>query len=217
MLTTHEAGMLSVARRAISLLDDATLNKSTASYSADLRANVRAYWSGAFDFFDFFSSMQDTVARGFAAAWRSGASECGVSPDEASALERSRLRSEILQETEHIEGLADFVAANSKASGGKLRVAMSRVGLWANRFDAIASLAKTLTCNDKKLEWVIDVSKESCKDCLKLNGKVFRASVWNAAGVLPRSRALDCKGYNCGCRLVVTTKRGSSGPVPSLK
>jgi hypothetical protein len=56
----------------------------------------------------------------------------------------------------------------------------------------------------------------NCNDCLKLEGKVKRASVWEASGIRPQSHALECRGYNCQCSLEETNEPLSRGPLPGI-
>ena len=52
--------------------------------------------------------------------------------------------------------------------------------------------------------WVYGAT-EHCPTCLRANGQIHRFKAWANAGVLPQSSALQCKGYNCKCRLVPVT------------
>lgn len=53
--------------------------------------------------------------------------------------------------------------------------------------------------------WDIDLTKENCKSCLKLNGQIHRRSTWNAKNLYPNSPRLDCgAGKQCGCKRTVT-------------
>lgn len=47
---------------------------------------------------------------------------------------------------------------------------------------------------------------EHCADCLRLNGQKHRYKDWFNR-IMPKSSALECKGYRCKCELVKTTGR----------
>jgi hypothetical protein len=50
--------------------------------------------------------------------------------------------------------------------------------------------------------WVVDPAKEHCKTCLRLNGQVHKLKDYISRGLLPQSPALECGGWQCGCKLV---------------
>lgn len=52
--------------------------------------------------------------------------------------------------------------------------------------------------------WVYDPTKENCVTCLRLNGQIHRMKDYTSRGLIPRSRALVCGGWNCGCQLMPT-------------
>ncbi len=59
----------------------------------------------------------------------------------------------------------------------------------------------------------------NCSSCLKLDGKVKRASWWTENNVLPRVPGapwLACKGWRCQCGLFTTDKPLSRGRMPKL-
>jgi hypothetical protein len=180
-----------------------------------LRENARGLWGGTMDFFDFYQSMMLTITRGFNQAWEEGMQKFGMSLSDQTPEERSRLMQEIQHETAYIEGVADFIAVNSKANGGKLATCMQRIELWVAAYTRIVQLATAMAGKDKPLKWTIDAPKESCNSCLRLNGKVKRASYWYAH-VTPKSwDLLECDG-GCKCSLEPTTDPLSKGPLPHL-
>ena len=56
----------------------------------------------------------------------------------------------------------------------------------------------------------------NCSDCDNLNGRVYRASVWQASGLYPQSHSLACKGFRCKCKMEITNDRITPGKVPGL-
>jgi hypothetical protein len=51
---------------------------------------------------------------------------------------------------------------------------------------------------------------EHCKTCLRLSGQRHRLKEWRKRNLMPKSSLLECKGYNCACRLVRTSE-GAKG------
>jgi hypothetical protein len=86
----------------------------------------------------------------------------------------------------------------------------NRVGLWAATMMSIFFAGMSSRPDDPYLMWVRNPLKDSCADCVRLDGQVHRASEWRARNWLPRARNLECRGYNCGC-IFVETDGPSSG------
>lgn len=192
------------------------------AYARDIRGIVRALWSGALDYDQAFALMLDTVRIGLTSAYHEGASECGVQPSELTPTERIGLARIIADEQSHIAGFLDYVQAHNKASGDKLAPMLGRAEAWGLRYYDVYTRARLIACADRKLEWMINhvrVVKENCDSCLRLNGKVKRASYWKQHEVQPQNPPnpkLKCGGWKCGCGLVETDKPLSRGPLPRL-
>lgn len=171
---------------------------SESTYQRGLRAAVRGLWTGVLDFDQFWDAMSTTVRRGLNGAWFNAAGEYGILPGELNQEERAALQSSILQEQQHITPLGLAIEEGSKANGGKLGPLLDRVGLWAVKYQGVASQARVLAAKDEKLIWLRGATKDACNSCLRLAGKVKRASFWNRMGILPRVRNafyLECKGF----------------------
>jgi hypothetical protein len=192
---------------------------SVAQYRARLRSAAYGYWRGAGDYDWFLYQMIIIIEMGLTQAWNEGAAECGITPDEMTFREKMVLSGLIHEEQSHIDGFAKFIEQNSKATGGQRGTIYNRLELWVNRYNAVKNKSKTETCADQKLVWKLNalrISKEHCSSCLKMAGKVKRASQWQAAGVAPQSPDLECGGWRCACALVPTDEPMSKGPLPRL-
>jgi hypothetical protein len=158
--------------------------------------------------------VQDII-RVFTQAWYSGAADEGIKPDELSAEEINRLQSEIANEASFIANFGNDIVANSRAAGGRLEPLLSRSDLWANGYTRIRAIARLMAAKDKKKIWTLNPA-EHCPSCLKLEGKVKRASYWIEHGVQPKAwDKLVCK-LGCKCTLEDTDLPLSKGPLPSL-
>jgi hypothetical protein len=112
-------------------------------------------------------------------------------------------------------GLAVYIERNSRARKGKLRVVMQRIEVWAKAYNRIVQIAKTYAGKDKKQKWTMHPA-EHCQSCLKLSGKVKRASYWRDHDVYPKHwDKLECRN-GCQCTLEDTDEPMSKGPLPSL-
>lgn len=204
----------------VKALDDAriahALKAGTADFHAGIRAGIRGLWLGELTRFGFIETMEASIRRGFRAAWLEGAATCGISARELTSAERAAIEQAVNAQLPHLPGFADTIEAGSKENDGKLQPLFSRGELWANRFLEVRTQAQLSACADKKFEWEWDSKKEHCIDCAAQNGRVHRGSVWAAANVRPQSANLACQGFDCGCRLVPTTRRASPGRPPRL-
>ncbi len=163
--------------------------------------------------------MNGAIRRGFTQAWAEGAKECGILPDEITVAEQTKLNSLISTNLGFVRDFGVAIRRGSKANGGLLRTQMTRSGVWVSRYTQVVQEAKAMSCADQKLKWVIDPTKDNCSSCVRLNGKVKRASFWDERSIIPQvpdAGYLTCRGFNCGCTLRVTDDRVARGPLPNL-
>lgn len=185
-------------------------------YQSAINSAVRGLWQGVLTRADFQQSMTNTIGRWLTIAWREGMTDAGVDPDNMSAAEDLALARLITGEDGFVSKFGDDIQAGNKASGGKLQPFLDRAATWAKAYGRAKELARMMANADQKLEWVIGKTEKHCRDCLRLNGKVKRASTWLDYGVRPQSRELECHGYNCDCSLKPTKKPISKGALPRL-
>lgn len=190
--------------------------KSLVDFRRNLRAQVRRYWAGEDAKGDFVFNFFNAVDRGFNQAFAAGAAECGIRPNEYTNEMKTVLQNKINEQFPYINNLANRIVV--KADGGKLGKAMREIEVWIARYGELLNMGKLLACADRKLKWVLGAA-EHCPSCVKLSGKVKRASYWKAHGILPRvagAEYLECKGYNCKCSLEVTSDSLTRGSLPAL-
>lgn len=192
------------------------IERGQQAYRRYIREAVYGLWAGAFNEDEFISLLYETVRAGFTAAWHAGAKEMGIQPDELTVDERQALRGEMTLDFAYIVGFAAAIEAGSKANQGKLAPLMRRAELWMQRYLAVRNHAKQMAARDRKLKWVMHPLKEHCPDCLRLNGRVYRASTWGRYGLEPQSHDLQCGGWRCGCEFVPTDERATGGRPPRI-
>ena len=184
-------------------------------YARGIRAVVRALWIGVSDYFDAWDMMYTTIRRGITLAWHEGAAEVGIAPDELSPAETQALEQMIVGQLNYVDGFLSAILEGSRARKGKLGPQLKRAKMWANRYADARNRAKTMAGGDQKLIWTLGPT-EHCTTCLKLSGKIKRASQWRDANIRPQMSSLACGGYNCQCSLVPTTEPMSKGPLPRI-
>lgn len=196
---------------------DAADFSSEEGYGLGIRGSVRGLWRGDLDIAIFLAVMIFIIRAGFTAAWTRGAAEAGIDFNELTPEEINALEGEIAVDVGALANFAISIAAASRVLGGPLQPLLNRAELWQNRFEEIKSLALRMAGKNQKLMWVWNPLKEHCMDCLKYNGRVYRASVWDKRGIRPRSSELECGGWHCGCSFVLTDDPAMPGfpPLPS--
>lgn len=192
--------------------------KSVGDYRRSLRSLVRGYWKGDLGAFDFVDGVASAITRHFTQAWEEGAKKFGVTSDEMTDAEKTRLLLEINTEISYILPFADAVEAGSKANGGLLSPLFDRAELWVNNYGRIVSLAGSMAAADAKAIWEYGDTIDHCLDCSTYAGRVYRNSVWRKwlepYDALPRGRGLACNGYNCDCGFKPTSEPVSKGRPP---
>lgn len=187
-----------------------------ADYSRSIRAAVRGLWSGDLSYNDFLDAIDLAVRTGLTRAWYEGAAECGIiAPQELTIGEIGDLNRYINIQMGFVFAFANDINASSKANKGKLTPLMERAKMWTNRYNEARNYAKQLACADQKLEWIFGDTKH-CSSCLKLNGRVYRASIWAKYDVRPQHPSLECRGFHCACIFQKTNKPATRGRPPSL-
>lgn len=187
-----------------------------ADYTRTIRNAVRGLWSGQQGLFDFMDTMTNAIRRGFTRAWYEGMASVGLQPEDQNDDERAEMNLQINTEILHVLAFANAIMKGDKANGGKLQPLLDRAQMWTNRYIAIASQAMVMAGKDKKLKWVWNPLKEHCSSCQVLNGRVYRASIWQKYDLRPRMRKLACGGWRCGCSLIPTADLCTPGRPPSL-
>ena len=198
--------------------DDKAVSSPIENYAKALRDSVRVLWQGRVDRSGFGQAIFSAIARHIEIAWREGAAQCGIRPDERTQEEQQRLEQFIDGQLAFVPRFGRFIEENSKANGGLLRTSLNRLPPWVNRWNEVKAQAQQIACANVKWVWQLGVA-EHCKTCLKLNGRVMRGLRWDKLDVHPqdtRPGKLCCNGFNCKCRLVETDKRATPGRLPKL-
>lgn len=196
--------------------DNPNATKERSTYRLALVRNVQLLWEGRTTAYQFISAMTQAITNQFPEAWAIGSKVCGITTDELTEEEQEILASQIYENTSRLDGFAEFIVDHNRAAGSPLSMSLSRSELWLNSYDRVTEMAKGMACADQKLTWVLGATEKHCKSCLKMSGRVYRASIWNKNGTLPKSLNLACGGYRCDCKLVPTTKPITRGRPPKF-
>ncbi len=187
-------------------------------FRRSLRAGARGIWTGQLTANAVRNLMLLAIHRGYTNAWHEGMRRVGLKPEDMTMVEMMALNTAILSAGRHVTRFVAWAEMRTRADGVLLRTLWPRVETWINGYDAIVNRAAVMAGKDGPLEWRLGVA-EHCTSCLKLDGKVKRASWWTENNVLPRVPGapwLACKGWRCQCGLFPTDKPLSRGRMPKL-
>jgi hypothetical protein len=193
--------------------------KSLSTFQASVMALSRGVYTGTLTSFEGADALFSAVGRGYEQAFTEGQKACGVLANERTEEESAELTRLIGDNYQYVGRYIEWIVAHNKASGSPFEMIKARALLWVNRYEAIKAQAQAMACANKKLRWQIGkVKKESCRTCLKLNGRVARASAWNERNIYPRmvNGKLKCGGYNCHCGFIETDQPATRGRWPNL-
>lgn len=189
------------------------------TYARHLHNYAAALWRGDIDVGEFVGVMTDEVESAMRNAWIEGMGECELDWENATEDDKTVQVALASGQLPYIPDYAAWIVLHNRETGARLDSLDARTQLWINRWEQVRSAATAKCCGETKLEWVVDMPKESCSSCLRLNMQVRRASFWQEKGVLPRVPDADylvCKGHNCMCSLLETEEACSKGPLPHL-
>lgn len=190
--------------------------KSIATYQRALRELGTGMWRGEITRGDFTTRSRQEVSRSLEEAFFAGVESGGLSKADLTASERGKLVSLIKQEQIFITNLSAFIADNTKSKGGRLNVVRSHVDRWISRYANVKDIGFLIASRGKKKRWRVDPRKESCFDCLHLDGRIYTATVWLKNKIAPKSRLLACFGLWCGCTFEDTDEPVNRGRPPKL-
>ena len=196
------------------VLDVIVSELTLADFRRSIRASVRSLWGSTTTKSGFIGAMQLTLDRGFEQAWREGAKSVGILPGDRTTAEDTARQNILITSLNALPGFANFIFENQRGIS-PLSKSFTRSELWINRYNEVKNLAIQMSAADQKLIWQVGLT-EHCVDCVRLNGKVKRASQWLAAGIKPQDSRLNCGGFRCQCDTVPTDKPLSKGPLPKL-
>lgn len=183
--------------------------KDASAYERQLTNDVHALYSRAMSRRGFVSDVGAIIERQLNEAWKSGADEMMVLPEDFTPEDNAYIAKIISDEKAHVEGFADSVQ-NAAGNGEGWVQFQGRISIWVNRIADVENRARMYFGGKQRLKWVLGPTEEHCENCSKLNGLVAWATEWEASGVHPQSppnERIECHGWNCGCQLIPVEER----------
>lgn len=126
------------------------------------------------------------------------------SQDQLDDEQREALGEQVSEGTQTVPEVTEQVFAGFYlpiAEGGRGWNIVAKAALWAIFLAGAYELGKLHNRAKQQdfLRWRVSPGKDSCTDCLRLNGQIHTRKEWLDSGWLPKRRRLECNGYNCGC------------------
>lgn len=192
--------------------------KSAEAYRTYFTNDVHALYTRAMSRREFIRDMALIIDTQLRTAWKEGADESMVLPEDFTPEDDAIIQGIIDNEINYLDGLADDI---QNAAGDKLgwETFQPRIDIWVNRYNDTANRAKVHFGGKIKYRWDLGQTEEHCETCQALNGLVAFSDEWETAGLHPQSPPndlLECGGWKCDCTLNSTTERRTSGVLDKL-
>lgn len=186
-----------------------------ATFRSGIRSAVRGLWNGSFSIAQFKSAMKSTIERNLTQAWNEGARQCGIALDEMTDDEVKARDAFIKNQYQYIDGYANAIRENDKISKGNLAALFTRAEMWLERYPEAKANGHAMACADQKAEFFYGKTREHCRTCQGLVGRVYRYSTWvKYNAVPPHNWNFACRG-GCQCQLRQTDKPLTKGKFPT--
>jgi hypothetical protein len=190
--------------------------KSVQTYQRATRELATALWRGDISAREFEDRFRPRMTRSLEEAFIDGLEQGGLSREDLEPEDFDDLIETTGREETFIAPLATYISDNSRAKGGRLNVIRSRVDRWAATYSSTKELGFMVAKSTANLLWKYDPRKEHCRDCARLNGKVYKGRTWKKYDIRPQSKELACFGLWCGCQFEETDKPVNRGRPPAL-
>lgn len=189
---------------------------SLSSFQASVFAVSRGVWLGELTVLDGADGLFSAIGRGYEQSWREGSLSCGIRANERTEEESKELTRLIGDNYQYVGRYVEWIQSHNKASGSPFEMIKARANEWVARYTYVETIAREMACANQKELWVID-GGEHCCDCLRMNGRVYRNSIWARYQIEPQSPNLACFGGFCKCKRIATDLPITKGRPPALR
>lgn len=185
--------------------------KTEAYYSRVLSKAVRDLYNGAIDEGEFIDIQIRLTEEQLARAWRGGARDVGIEPEDMSEEDIAELQGIIDREQEYILNFAaDILDARQEKKS--IDALLFRASLWAERFTDVYNQAKIYFGGKIRLVWNLGYGVENhCPICPRLNGIVAFAEEWEEADIHPQFH------HGCECTVDPTEERRTPNALDKIR
>lgn len=168
-------------------------------FEGDFEELLRRARDGSMQRVQWASAVRTMMRHNGRKAFVDGLEDGGISEPELSEEDTITINSLLQEQSQFVTALGKLLFKEDGVSDPQ---AVQKPAMWFNK--AIMPLYQAgLASADKNglYEWAVG-NTEHCDTCLRLDGQRHRMRDYMRKGLMPQSDLLDCKGYNCECRLV---------------
>lgn len=132
-------------------------------------------------------------------AFMDGLTDGGLDEAELDDDDKDTIARMLSEQSEYVSGITDTLFKGDGVSDAQ---ADFKPAMWFNKSINPMYQAGLVSADKNGLyEWVYGAT-EHCADCLALNGQRHRLKEFNQRELMPQSSKLECKGFQCKCKLV---------------
>lgn len=179
-------------------------NQTREQFTSSLSRTLALPTTGVRELATLKRRLRQALRRWGQMAFEDGLVEGGVDTTEITTADMDTVFAWLQDQEKYIQQVGDEIYP------GKLSPAQAsmKAELWANKsLREIYQLGQIQADKAGMRKWALGQTERHCMTCLGLNGQVHRLETWQRAGLLPGVEKLECKGYNCDCRLNKTTDK----------
>lgn len=177
-----------------------------AGFLSELRSLVKqaVEGEGVIGRYSFGIRMRNLLKDYGLTAYKDGMAQGGVFVDELDPDDERDYQNVFVDQASYVSGFSDDLYVKKAITLNNLDM---RVNMWGKSLQAFVDSGQVTASANGMYRWETDPLKESCVTCLRMNGQIHRMKNYYANNILPKSSALACRGFLCGCKLVRTNEK----------
>jgi hypothetical protein len=188
------------------VLPEKSYHTTQSVFLSDLRSLVKSAVEGEgyLGRYSFGIRMRNLLKDYGLLAYKDGMQQGGVFVDELDDEDNNDYQRVFVDQSGYIGSFSDDIYVRKAVTLNNLD---TRVAMWGKSLQAFVDSGQVAASANGMYRWETDPLKESCVTCLRMNGQVHRMKAFYANNILPKSSALACRGFLCGCKLVRTSEK----------
>jgi 2'-5' RNA ligase len=176
-----------------------SFSQTWGDFVAEVASIIGKVWADESTRGQYAGALRSALRRYGLLAFRDGMNAEGYNPESFSKSELDAFRRWQEEASSYVTKAGAELFKGGGITEGEIAI---RAEMWGNKSLRDIYLKGQLLAAPKKPKmWRRDAKKESCSDCIRLDGKVRSLEDWNKT-ILPGDSRLECRGYLCGCDLV---------------
>lgn len=177
------------------------IEDTEASFTADFSDLLSSACEGSTTRRRFGIILRDLIRKYGKSAYSDGLKDGGVADGVLDNDDQADYTTLLAEQSAYVTGLGSAVYQ----AGISDTQAADKADLWFNK-SITPFYQHGLASADANgvYEWVLGATKEHCVTCATMAGQTHRLKDYQRKDILPQGDTLECKGFNCACRLQKT-------------